>query len=263
MPNSIPIFYLNIPTREDRRKFMEKQLEQLGLTAQRVRGVEPPALTERDRNLYCDTRNPHHLSEQQLCCSMTHIKAWVQFLETDAARVVIFEDDAVLSARLPAFLDQLPEMSADVIRLESSLRPHLTSDFIETNVAGVGMREFRSTGWGSAGYVISRRGAERVLNSPHRFNNPLDWTLFCPLEAPARNLNLLQTDPALCIQYGYLHPEEDQSIGVSDNTPHLRSGSVVAFMTKLKRDIRWGAVKSLDKLTRPHLKRRLIEYSQN
>ena len=256
-----PIYFVNQDARPERRQFMAEQFERLGLAATRIAGAEPAELTGDQLACYCNQRNVHFLSPQQLCCSLGHFRAWQAFLATGADRALILEDDAVLSERLPGFLAELPGMPCDVLRVEISSRPHLTSEPVGESICGIGFRQFRSTGWGSAAYIISRQAAEGLLANPHLFDLPTDAMLFCPLELPAKELRLLQADPALCVQ---LRERPGQvEAGVSSITMRLKPKSFTSWWRLQLRGVRWGWIKLMDALTRRDFRRRVIGFADD
>jgi glycosyl transferase family 25 len=255
----LPIYYINLDARPDRRDFMESQFAKLGLAAQRVSGTTPAELTPSQLERYCDPRRAYFLSPQQLCCTLSHVRAWQAMMDAGAERAVILEDDAVLSARLPAFLSQLPAMAFDIVRLENSERPHLTSELLGLDVAGIGFRTFRSTGWGSAAYIITRETARGFMASPKLYDLPTDATLFCPLEKPASDLRLALADPALCVQLVQI--DGSVGAGASGIRSFLEPKSFTAWWTPHRRGLRWLAIKLLEKVTRRDLKRRIIPFA--
>lgn len=256
---NIPIYYINLPERPERQAWMEKQFSSLGISAERVSAVTPNDLNADEIDTYCNAERPPSFAPVELACSKSHLRAWEAFLMTDAEYAVILEDDAVLSKRFPAFLNEFQDLGVDIIRIESSERPHLTSPLLNITIAGIGFRSFRSTGWGTAGYAISRQAAQKLQHDPHLYDQPFDLTLFCPLEKPASSLKLLQADPALCVQMHLYEPLSGLETARSDIRGNFQLRAWTA--KRLWREIRWGLIKLREKLTMPQMKRRLIPFS--
>ena len=248
---------------------MEKQFERLGLKATRVSATEPDEIDDATQERHCDTNAPFMLSPPQLGCALSHTKVWQQAFLKSAERVVVFEDDVVLSEALPEFLDSLPTTPIDIIKIESPPWPLLV-DTSQPRIAanGIGLREFRSTGWGSAGYIITRSAAERLQASSKLFDLPIDSTLFCPLELPASSLKLVQSDPALCIQLKALEARNNahqevvlaENATQSDITFFIHSTSWRGHLNWGMRQLRWGLIKAFDSVTKTNLRRRLIPF---
>ncbi len=259
----MPIFYINLDTRPERRKFMERQFEDLGLVADRIRGTTPAELTDEERNQYCNPNRWYWLSEAQFACSKAHTHAWEALIATGARRGLVLEDDVVLSSDIKSFLEQLPEFDVDVIRIEDTDAPQLNAGLLEQKCAGRGFRRMSSFTWGSAGYVISRTAAQALLASPQLFNYPLDWTLFCTMERPANRLRLLQTDPAVCAQHRNLESHEDEALDQSDNDRRPPPTSFTARVAHVLRITRWRLIHKLEPVLQPHMKRRKVSFRQD
>lgn len=258
----VPAYYINLPFRSDRRTFMEDQFERLGLQAKRIAARQPAELEPDFLARHADPRRALFLSPPQLSCTASHIEVWRTMLADGVARALIVEDDALLAPALPAFLRELPELPFDLIRIETCRRPLLCSDPIPgVEIAGVRLRRFRSTGWGSAGYVITADAARRLLERTDLFDRPTDVTLFCPIERPGSTLRLAQTDPALCTQ---LRAEVSPRAGAAKGNIgiFLQPASLTARLSVLGRHLRWGSIKLVDMVIRRDLRRRLIGIEQ-
>ena len=195
------IFYINLARRTDRRAFMEEQFARLGLAASRIEAVTPADLEPEDIERWCNPRRVLWLTPGELCCSVSHLRALEAFLASGDAWAAIFEDDAVLSTRLPAFLDAFDTAppAADLVRIETALR-HLTLQSGGEPVGG--MRLARYVGWepGGAGYLVSRQAAAAITASNEMRRRPVDRALFHWSSPLFRRLAVRQTDRGLCIQ---------------------------------------------------------------
>lgn len=257
----LPIYFINLASRPDRLAFMIDQFAALGLSAVRIEATRPDDLPESFVERYGNPRRVRFLSPQQLSCTVSHTFAWKELLRSGADRALILEDDTVLSAALPAFLRELPPLEFDLIRIEAATRPLLSTACIPgISVAGVSLRRFRSTGWGSAGYIVTANAAQRLIKSPNLFDRPTDSVLFCPIELPASEYRLAQTDPALCIQLKELQQPVGEDLRRSDIRVFLRAKSAKARASRLARRLRWTVIKGRDMLTRRDLKRRKIPF---
>ncbi|MBZ9811021.1 glycosyltransferase family 25 protein [Mesorhizobium sp. ESP-6-2] len=65
----------------------------------------------------------------------------------------------------------------------------------------------RSLHFGTAGYIISKSAAKRLLKLTERFSDPVDHVMFNPAFGVARGLKTYQILPALCVQSYHLYPE--------------------------------------------------------
>ncbi len=248
-------YYINLARRTDRRAAMELRFRTIGLACERVEAVTPADLTPAQRERYCNAKAYRWQSEGELSCSLSHISAMRLLLATPDQYAAIFEDDALLSPALPSFLavfDQArPEV--DLLRLETdrdSLRIVATP---QVTIADHGVHRIYSTGRGTAGYVVSRRAAERIIAGEEVLFSLTDQALFNPYERLAQELTMRQLDPALVMQE-IIPCDTDKGTGVSDlealrlarirdNGRTLRRlpHNIIDF---LDRDIRVAAIKA-------------------
>lgn len=197
----MPIYYINLASRTDRRDFMEEQFARLGLEATRIEAVTPADIPTEDIAAYCDTTKPNYLRPNQLACSMSHETAWRAMLDAGQARAVVMEDDALLSTSLPGFLADLGDLEFDLVRFERSSRKIRVLPAVQKVGPGIELRPFRSTLSGASGYIISAHAARKMLGHPAMRVLANDIVLYNCMEEPANGLVRYHTDPALCIQY--------------------------------------------------------------
>ena len=195
------IYYINLARRTDRRTFMGEQFARLGLMATRVEAVTADEVPVGDRDAYCHPSRPFWLSTKECACTLSHLKVMRALLDSADAQALVLEDDVALSPRLPAFLAAIEAAPPDfdLLRIETCekrirVRP------AQGPVAGVEIVHFVGYDSGAGGYIVSRRGAERILDSVAARQRPFDQALF-DSEAPmARRIVIRQTVPGLCIQ---------------------------------------------------------------
>lgn len=198
----IPIYYINLASRPDRRAFMEDQLARLGLKSERIEAVTPADIPEDDIARFCDNTRSAYLRANQLACSMSHEKAWGTMLAAGHERAVVMEDDSFLSALLPAFLGELDSVVCDILRFETPSRKVRVLPPVSHVGPSIALRPFRSTLPGCSGYIIGRRAANALLGNPALRRTPVDRVVNGALEEPGLRLVRYLTDPGLCVQVG-------------------------------------------------------------
>lgn len=198
----IPIYFINLASRPDRRRFMEEQFDSLGLQAERIEAVTPDDISQSDLETYCDSRNRQWMPPKALSCNLSHERAWQRMLEDGHGSALILEDDAILSRSLPEFLAALDGATApySLIRIETKINPVgvLPVDTMLTET--IALRRCRSTNSGAAGYVIRADLAQELIGSVEMRVLLIDGLLYHPFIPIARKLDVGYTDPALCIQ---------------------------------------------------------------
>jgi GR25 family glycosyltransferase involved in LPS biosynthesis len=117
------------------------------------------------------------LKPEEVACVLSHQKALQTFLASAAEVAVILEDDARLSERLPVFAraaKNLP-MEWDAIKLEIRKEKPL-----QRSLARIGDINLHATAFlsaGSTGWMYSRQGAGKVLQSLRHFRHAYDTHL--------------------------------------------------------------------------------------
>lgn len=210
-------YYINLARRTDRRAIMEERFANLALTYERIEALTPSDITPSQRERYCNADNRSWQSEAELSCSLSHLQAMRQFLSTPAPFAAIFEDDSILSPSLPTVLTQFEQAAppVDILRLETDngrlrIPPHSND-----RVGEFAMFRLFNSGDGAAGYIISRKGAQRVLGGEEVLFKLTDQALYNPYEPISRDLVVRQLVPAVVIQEDRLGPRADR-IATSD-----------------------------------------------
>lgn len=254
----IGIFYINLDRREDRRTFMDAQFDRLGLSAERISAVTPDAL---DPSLLGRIAGPtgRGLTREELACSCSHRKAWERMLALELPHALVMEDDAVMSPRLPAFLEALRALpkGVDVIRLETRL-DRIRADRITDIFAGIALRRPLSEQWGMAAYIITAECARRLLSDSHFFDVAIDHLFLDPAGPCFSSVEVRQCFPGLCIPGYYIEELREEGHWSSDIEPERRrrfdaeSGRALGRLGKIRREalrirrqildqIRWSA----------------------
>lgn len=148
------------------------------------------------------------LTQGELACLFSHICLWQHCLDLKLDYITIFEDDVYLGEDSKVLLTSYDwlENGMDIIKLEifdSNADMKLTS----INVANSRkLRCLSDVHLGAAGYILSRKACEHLMQIITTFTHPLasDHILFefCLNE---KNLTLFQLTPALCIQSDRMH----------------------------------------------------------
>jgi glycosyl transferase family 25 len=140
-------------------------------------------------------------------CFLSHYTAWGKIAEGTEKFCAVFEDDIHVSNDLGKILNDsswIPQ-NADIIRLETSTnRIRLTANpvlnHMNRNLYGV-----KSTSWCAGAYIISRKTAQQLVDLPAVYHEPADVILYHFIESIiAKELNILQFNPALCTQDKHL-----------------------------------------------------------
>src|SRR5262245_56615986 len=162
----IRAFYLNLNQEVVRRHSIEVQLADAGISGERIEAVDGSKPLPRDVSIYFDAK--HVMDKGALGCYASHIKAWEQISLRGLPYALVLEDDAILPAGLAGVLtDVLAAIPKGWDMVHLGAEP----DRAVCEIAKVGRRkivQFSRVPPGAVGYLISRAGAEKLLQAKPR-----------------------------------------------------------------------------------------------
>lgn len=198
----VGVLLINLDTRDDRLLAVGRGLGDLGIGFHRISAVDGRRVPEAD--LACSQKSgPIGLMpDTTRACTASHVKAWQHIVDTGLRHALILEDDVALDPDITSLLADdswIPEGVA-LIKLEK-FAPNRDSKILAGAVlaktpSGRGeIRRMHSRHTGSAGYILSHKGAEIALSLSGSFDVPVDHLLFN--ETVSRLCALLQ--PAIVV----------------------------------------------------------------
>lgn len=200
---TIPAFLINLDRSSDRLEMMNDRFARLGVSCARVQAVDGQALRPDDiAAVRATVQGWVPLSVTEVACFLSHRKCWELIVARPEKYGCVFEDDLLISRRLPVFLSDerwIPD-DADIVKIET-LEERVWLDAVATRpIAGFELRRLRSMHSGAAGYILSRNAAARLLALTQRFSIPVDFAMFHPAYGIAGKMVTYQLRPALCMQ---------------------------------------------------------------
>ncbi|MBW8863895.1 MAG: glycosyltransferase family 25 protein [Verrucomicrobia bacterium] len=208
------IFVINLDRKPMRWQRMAGLLQ--GLPFRRLAAVDGNTIHGPEYNIPSRPGSPAVLSRYNRACTLSHRAAMQDFLAGTDRYCCVLEDDVFISPDFPRFINDeswIPS-KCDLVKIETTRQ--------EVRLASKGVacldREavlLDSVHFGTAGYIVSRRGAQMLLGMTAEPERSIDRILFEP--AGLRKLRPVQLIPALCIQAGHLEggmifPEMESSI---------------------------------------------------
>jgi len=225
---TLPVFYINLARRIDRRRFMEEQFTRLGVSAERVEAVTAAEIPESDASAYCNPRKGRWVTKSELACSLSHRSIWQIMADRAMPAACILEDDARLSPKFTQALDAASGLLSklDLIKIERRHMPVAIGGKFAELTSEIALHRLYTFNYGSCGYLISLKAAGMLLAKSVRYDVPLDNILFNPAEAAFHKLAIGQTVPALAFA---LRREQDTgTVSQSDILEDWRSRTQAA-----------------------------------
>lgn len=238
----VPIYYINLDRRTDRRAWMETRLSALALEAERISAYTPDDVPDDILQARDALRWRQPLFENEIACCLSHRKALRRFLESGAPMAVILEDDVHLAKCFREQIMHLTERSDfDVVQLEACNGEIRTGVPGRAIVDGSAIHPIAQTGYGAAAYLITRRGAQLYTSRPLDLSATADEWLFDMRFSKPRGVRAVQLVPGIAVQEYRSIPGEyrlhDSDLVNSRNLHRRRCGRTLFphFDSKLAR----------------------------
>ncbi len=210
------IFYINLDERNDRKKFIEKQISRMEFKGERVSAIkknDPKAITH---------KNDIQLKPSEISISLSHVKCWNEILNQNLKEAIILEDDALLSKNFETIIKRIEasKIEFDLIRLEVREKNNLLLGlpiWKTKQPKQYKLCRCYSRVTGLAGYIISSDFIKKIINSELLFSRPIDLVLFSDDSIFFNRYKILHIKPGLVIQLDQISNKKYSQIQKSDN----------------------------------------------
>ncbi len=174
-----------------------------GLALRRVTAVDGKTLDGLEANDLSRPPSPETLSRYNRACLLSHRLAMREFLADAGNHCCVLEDDVFISPDFFSFVQSehwIPR-GCGMVKMETTQQEIFIA---RKGIFCLERRLFRlrSLHFGTAAYVISRRGAEKLLDLTQQPDRSIDRILFEPAGLEKMR-PVYQLVPALCIQAGH------------------------------------------------------------
>ena len=181
---SLPIRFINLDRDQPRRDRLQAELARLHLAGERFPGVLWTALPAPSQDaLYSAELNARQyhvpLVAGEKGCYASHIGVWRWLLASAYPGVVVLEDDVQLTEGFGAVCAAIAALPPDWDMIKLIGRPDGSRKHGRATSLCPGYRlvRFRRVPSRTAGYVVSRLGAEKLLATRVPFGRPVDVDL--------------------------------------------------------------------------------------
>lgn len=193
------VYVINLDRQPERMERMSRLMG--GLEFERVPAVDGKDLPGPERRLKDVPTRPEEVTRFERAVALSHREAWRRVVCSGAALACILEDDVVLSSAFARFVSDgswVPA-DADLVKIEAFSKRRLLMGPHEQLCEGRSLCRLLSNNLGTAGYVMSAKGAEKLLSRTEILSRPLDHILFEDL-LQEDGYQIYQLYPALCVQ---------------------------------------------------------------
>jgi len=210
------IFYINLDGRNDRKKFINNQLDRLSFSSERV-----SAIKKNDSDAVAH-KNDIKLKPSEISISLSHIKCWNEILNQNLKQAIVLEDDALLSKNLESIIKKIKssKIDFDLIRLEVREKNDLLLGppiWKTDRPYKYKLSRCYSKVTGLAGYIITSDFIKKIINSDLLFSKPIDLVLFGDDSVFFNRYKIFHIKPGLVIQLDQITSRKYSQIQKSDN----------------------------------------------
>lgn len=179
---TLPVVFINLERDVERRERLAAQLRTTPLTSDRLSAVwwaDVPG--EQAARWYSDKLNRQQyykpLRNGEKGCYASHLEACQRLLASDAPALVVLEDDVRLTPQFTAVVEAIAALDEpwDMVKLLG--REHEKVRSQRPLVPGTALVDYLRVPSMTAGHVISRAGAAKLLAHRQPFGRPVDVDL--------------------------------------------------------------------------------------
>lgn len=179
---TIPVVFINLNSDVERRQRMVAEFERLQIHAERFEAVRWTSLEpEKQASYYSETLNKKQYHSPLVAgekgCYASHLLAWQDLLNSDSKAMVVLEDDVKLTDNFVTAIGSIAQLERpwDMIKLIGREREKVKNH--QPLCFGMDLLDYSRVPSLTAGYVISRSGAQKLLSSRRPFGRPIDVDL--------------------------------------------------------------------------------------
>ncbi len=177
---SVGAYIINLNRSKERYEYIKGYVKDLGLKLERVEAIDGSTLSMEEISEKVDLKSYKaflgHLPKLgTIGCSLSHIKVWQTFLESNLQFAVIFEDDVSFDPnKVKTIIDDLTRNSKlwDVVILEihHSGCPLTIKNLVDNHHLAVYLMKVTHTG----AYIINKKAAKNLLEKALPIKMPID-----------------------------------------------------------------------------------------
>lgn len=183
----LPVFIINLMDSSDRREFMKTQCENLGVSPVFIDAVYGKDLTNSDIEKHYNQKEAKQLFGRDLLlgeigCALSHKKVYQKIADENIPYAVILEDDALIKN---GFIEVIKLTLDSDVNWELVLLGHHKNAFKgicsplsvweKAYLDSVyTLNRLADFGFGTYGYIISNKGANKLLSDIKNISRPID-----------------------------------------------------------------------------------------
>lgn len=161
----IPILYINLDRAIDRKNKMEDILVNNNLNFTRIPAIDGSALNKVELKKMCNYRK---ISNNEVACALSHLKAIQYALDNNYENVLIFEDDCSFE-----YLEYKKETLKELMKTNNEWEIIQLGLITDENTSNYLIKLFEENNFikssyyylGAVAYVINKKGMMKIINN--------------------------------------------------------------------------------------------------
>ncbi|MCF1466782.1 glycosyltransferase family 25 protein [Agrobacterium vitis] len=233
--DAMQVLIINLDRARERLAFQQAQMQALGLPFTRIAALDADHLPDLGEAYWSGWERPIRPAER--ACLLSHRQIW-EAVASGTDPMLVLEDDAVLSDKVPALLEALRHRTdLDHVTLETRSRKKLVA---RASLSDLPLRRLYQDRSGAAAYILWPTGAAKLLQRSARHGAIADAVICAAYE-----LASFQADPALAVQldrcapYGLPEPIATQS-SISPAQSEKQRPALAFRLRRIKAQLRMG-----------------------
>ena len=179
--NFPPIWVVNLKKSIDRRKYITKHLDELGLDFQLIEAVNGHNLTGKKLSALYNAQDAlrrirREMSPGEIGCSLSHLKIYQKMIDEDVEEVIVLEDDAEINRDFLEILQRKIDFPPDreLLLLFHGGKYNTSFRKRRTIFKQYQIVKFVAPPYGTLGYLIKQSAARKLLTAGYPIQVPAD-----------------------------------------------------------------------------------------
>lgn len=214
MSKNLICLVLSLPDSNERRAGITSQLDRFGIPFEFVDGVDarqglPAEFEAAVDRATAARRIGRQMMDPEIGCALGQVRLLKRFLESDAERALVLEDDAILLPDLTRFLDNGGARLAPLIMLFHGFARVRRRGALAAP-AGVMLHKLAIPSYGTCGFIVDRRSAQALIASQTPVRGLADWPM-----------DVARLGARVAIPRLIDHPDEEGQSQIGGDRPNL------------------------------------------
>jgi glycosyl transferase family 25 len=196
------IFVISLESSLSRQEHIKNEFLKEKIPFSFFKAVTPDKINSVSEKIGVDVSN-REITNGEVACFLSHVSLWKKMIDNNLDYICIFEDDINLGTNVSKFLLDMscyPE-DFDIIKLESFDKEVFIDKNFNRKVLDRNVFKLVSRNLGGAGYILSRKCSQKLINFLKNCENieAVDNFLFETI-LNSKKFNIYHVEPSICKQ---------------------------------------------------------------